>query len=67
MAVLASQTATDVYASADNYDALEFVRDDNQHDWSQDCKTVAMTQSDRNNLPKRLDEVKAAYKIRPNV
>ena len=57
MAVLASHTATDVYASADDYDEVEFVRDDNQHDWSQDCKTVSMTQSDLNNLPKRLDEV----------
>ena len=37
-----------------------------QQDWSQGCKTLAMTQSDLNNLPKWLDEVKAAHKIRTN-
>ena len=55
-----------MFASADDYDEVEFARDDNQHDWSQDCKTLTMTQSDLNNLPKWLDEVKASHKIRTN-
>ena len=55
---------TDVYESADDYDEVDFPRDANQHYWSQDCKTPAMTQSDLNNLLKWLDEVKAAHNIR---
>ena len=66
MAALAPRAATDVYESADDYDELEFVREGNQQDWSQDCKTLAMTQSDPNNLQKWLDEVKAAHTIRTN-
>ena len=58
MAALASNAATNVYGSADDYYEVEFVRDANQHDWSQDFKTHAMTQSDLNNLSKWLDEVK---------
>ena len=66
MAARAPHAATYVYESADDYEELEFVRDGNQQDWSQDCKTLAMTQSDLNNLPKWLDEVKAANTIRTN-
>ena len=66
MAALAPHAATDVYESADDYDELECVRDVNQQDWSHDCQTLAMTQSDLNNFPKWLDEVKAAHKIRTN-
>ena len=41
------------------------MRDANQQDWSQDCKTLAMTQHDLNNLPKWLDE-NAGHKTRTN-
>ena len=64
MSALASHAATDVYESADDYADVELIRDANQHDWSQDSKTLAMTQSDLNNLTKWLDEDKAAHKIR---
>ena len=40
--------------------------DSNQHDWSQDCQILAMSQSDLNNLPTWLDEVNAAHKIMTN-
>ena len=43
MAAMAPHAATDVYESADDYDELEFVRDADQQDWLQDCKTLAMT------------------------
>ena len=59
-------TPLDVYESTDDYDEVEFMRDANQHACSQDCKTLTMTQSDLNNLPKWLDEVKAAHTIRTN-
>ena len=42
------------------------MRDANQHDWSHEYKILAMTQSYLNNLPKRLDDVKTAHKIRTN-
>ena len=45
MSSLASHAATDVYESADDYDEVEFVTNANHHDWSQDCKTLAMTQT----------------------
>ena len=64
MSALASHAATDVYESADDYADVELIRDANQHDWSQDSKTLTMTQSDLNNLTKWLDEDKAAHKIR---
>ena len=38
MAALAPHAATDVYASADDYDEVEFVKDANQHEWSHDSK-----------------------------
>ena len=66
MAALAHHAAAHEYASADDYYELEFVRDATQQAWSQGCKTLPMTQSDLNNLPKWLDEVKAAHKIRTN-
>ena len=67
MAALPSHASTDVYESADDYDDVECVRDANQQDWSQDLKkTLAMTQSNLNTLPKWLDEVKVAHKIMTN-
>ena len=63
---LGSHAATDVYEFADDYEEIECLRDTNQHDWSQDCKTLAMTQKDLNNLPHWIDEVKAAHKIMTN-
>ena len=63
---LAPHAATHVYEYADDYDELAFVRDATQQDLSQGCKTLPKTQSDLNNLPKWLDEVKAAHKIRTN-
>ena len=50
MSALAPHAAAGVYESDDDYDELEFVRDASQQDWSQDCQTLAMTQSDLNNL-----------------
>ena len=41
MSALAHHAAADVYESTDDYDQIEFVRDANQHDCSQDCKTLA--------------------------
>ena len=66
MAALAPHAASDVYESADEYDYVEFVGDANQHDWSRDWKTLAMTQSDQNKLSKWLDEANAAHNIRNN-
>ena len=67
MAALEPHVATDVYEYADDYDeAVWFVIDANQHDWSHEYKIIAMTQSDLNNLPKWLDDVKSAHKIRTN-
>ena len=63
--VAVAEATWNVYeSSADDFDELEFVRDANQQDWSQDCKILALTQSDPNNFPKWLDEVRAAHKIR---
>ena len=42
MTALAPHTATDMYEYADDYDEVEFARDANQHDCSQDCKTLAI-------------------------
>ena len=40
MRTLAPHAATDVYEAADDYDEVEFVRDANQHDWSQDYQLL---------------------------
>ena len=66
MAALESHAATDVYESADDYYDVEVMRHANEHDWSHECNIIAMTQSDLNNLPKRLDDVTTAHKIRTN-
>ena len=66
MAALATRAATDVYESADDYDEIEFVIVANQHDCSEDFKTLAMTQRDLNYLTKWVDDVKAAHTIRNN-
>ncbi len=55
-----------MYESTDDYDDVVFVRDANQHDWSHECNIIAPTQSDLNNLPKRLDDVTTAHNIRTN-
>ena len=66
MSALAHHVATDVYESTDDYDQIQCVRDANQHDWIQDCQTLAMTQRDMNYLSKWVDYVKAAHTIRNN-
>ena len=66
MAALTPHAASDVHESADDYDEVECVRDVNQHDWSQDCNTLAITQSDHNNLTIWVDEVKTALKSKNN-
>ena len=52
MSPLAYHAATDVYEFTDDYDQIQLIRDANQHDWLQDCKTLAMTQRDLNYLTK---------------